>query len=345
MPRRCRNVDAVADPSLLNVAEIRAAAARLEGRIRRTPIVPTSLGTSASPLLLKAECLQVTGSFKARGAGNAIALLGQRARERGVVTHSSGNHAQALARAAREAGIRATVVMPRETPAVKRHATEGYGAEVVLVDAAERASTVARIQEQTGAEFVPPFDDERVIAGQGTVGLELIEQVPDLASVWVPVSGGGLISGIAVAVKALVPHVRIIGVEPELAGDLAEGFATGVRTSWPVERTSRTLADGLRVGAVGERNWQHISALVDDVVTVDEEAIRATLRDVILGCKLVSEPSGAVSVAGARHHHSVGGRGTAVAIVSGGNIDPALLAEVVSPQRHGVPTDRTDEDL
>ena len=222
---------------LVGLAEINAAAKRIAGLVRRTPIVPTSLGTTSSPLLLKAENLQVTGSFKARGAGNAVALLDAEARARGVVTHSSGNHAQALARAAREAGIQATVVMPRQTPDVKRLATLRHGARVELVELSERASRVEEIVAETGAVFVSPFDNADIIAGQGTVGLEIVEDVPELTSVWVPVSGGGLISGIAAAIKALAPQVRVIGVEPELAGDLAEGFASGHRVTWEAART------------------------------------------------------------------------------------------------------------
>jgi threonine dehydratase len=314
---------------LVGLPEITAAASRIAGMVRRTPIVPTSLGTASSPLLLKAESLQVTGSFKARGAGNAVALLDPEARARGVVTHSSGNHAQALARAAREAGIQATVVMPRGTPEVKRLATLAHGARIELVDLSERASRVQQIVAETGAVFVSPFDNADIIAGQGTVGVEIIEDVPQLASVWVPVSGGGLISGIAAAIKTLAPQVRIVGVEPELAGDLAEGFARGQRATWEASQTGRTIADGLRVQAVGELNWAHITAYVDSVVTVSEDAIRSALRQVVLDCKLVCETSGAVSVAGFLEHHRVAGHGPAVAVVSGGNIEPRLLAQLL----------------
>jgi threonine dehydratase len=186
--------------------------------------------------------------------------------------------------------------------------------------------------------FVSPFDNLDIIAGQGTVGLEIVEDVPELSSVWVPVSGGGLISGIAAAIKAMAPQVRVIGVEPELAGDLAEGFAAGHRVTWEAARTGRTIADGLRVQAVGERNWAHITAYVDDVVTVSEEAIRSALRRVILGCKLVCEPSGAVSVAGFLEHHAVAGHGPAVAILSGGNIEAHTLAGLLAAEPEGQDT-------
>lgn len=315
---------------LVDLGQVTAAAARIQGRVRRTPIVPTSFGTSSVPLLLKAECLQVTGSFKARGATNAVLQLSAAERERGVITHSSGNHAQALARAAREAGIEATVVMPQSTPEVKRLATLQHGAHVELVEPSRRSSRVEEIRAQTGAVFISPFDDPAIIAGQGTVGLEILDDVPGLASIWVPVSGGGLISGIAAAVKARAPHVRIIGVEPELAGDLAEGLAKGERVTWSADRTSRTIADGLRVQAVGDVNWRHITAYVDDVVTVSEDAIRGAMRRIILEAKLLAEPSGAVSVAGFLQHGDRAGHGTAVAVVSGGNVETQLLHEILA---------------
>ena len=320
-----------APPDLVTLPDVEVAAARISGVVRRTPLLSTSWGRRESPLHLKAECLQVGGSFKARGATNAITALNDEERARGVITHSSGNHAQGVARAARDLGVQATIVMPHQSPAVKRAATEALGAEVVLVDIAERAAEVDRIRARTGAVFVPPFDDLRVIAGQGTVGLEIVEDLPEPASVFVPVSGGGLISGIAVAVKARWPSARVIGVEPELAGDLAEGFARGERVTWDTGRTGRTIADGLRVTAVGELNWRHITALVDDVVTVSEDQIADALRRIVLDSKLVAEPSGAVAVAGYLAHSEVVSEGPAVAIVSGGNVEPALLATLLSP--------------
>ncbi|MDP9318344.1 MAG: pyridoxal-phosphate dependent enzyme, partial [Actinomycetota bacterium] len=222
-----------------------------------------------------------------------------------------------------------TIVMPRETPDVKRLATLQHGARVELVALSERASRVEQIRAETGAVLVSPFDNLDIIAGQGTIGVEIVEDVPGLASVWVPVSGGGLISGVAAAVKALAPHVRVIGVEPELAGDLAEGFARGERVTWAAERTGRTIADGLRVQAVGVLNWPHITAYVDDVVTVSEDAIRSALRHVVLGCKLVCEPSGAVSIAGILEHRALAGHGPAVAVLSGGNVEQRTLSELL----------------
>ncbi len=314
---------------LLDSGEVDRAAARIDGFVRRTPLVATELGSLDRPLFLKAECLQIGGSFKIRGATNALRQLSDEERSRGVITHSSGNHAQALARAARSLGVKATIVMPHQSPAIKQAATRAQGAEIVLVDIADRVSGVDRIRSRTGATLIPPYDDERIVAGQGTIGLELLADLPGMASVLVPVSGGGLISGIAVAVKSRRPDIRIVAVEPELAADLAEGFARGERVVWDTELTGRTIADGLRVGGVGEVNWRHISALVDDVVTVSEDDILDAMRRVLVECRLVCEPSGAVSVAGYLRHADLLPRGPSVAVVSGGNVDPALIADVV----------------
>jgi threonine dehydratase len=188
---------------------------------------------------------------------------------------------------------------------------------------------VERIRARTGAILVPPFEDPAVIAGQGTIGLEIAADLPDVNTVVVPVSGGGLISGIALAVKSRLPHVRVIGVEPALAGDLAEGFARGARSVWPTELTGCTIADGLRVNAVGELNWMHICKYVDDVVTVGEDAIVDAMRRIVLEERLVCEPSGAVAVAGCLEHADLMGTGPTVAVVSGGNVDRDLLAQVV----------------
>ncbi|HET7326748.1 MAG TPA: threonine/serine dehydratase [Nocardioidaceae bacterium] len=316
--------------SLVTIEEIRAAADRISGLVTRTPLLPCAWAERARPLWVKAESLQPVGVFKQRGASNAIAVLDADQRSRGVVTHSSGNHAQALAWAARAAGVAATVVMPDSAPAVKVQATRTLGAEVVIVPPAQRLSTALQVVEDTGAVLVPPYDDAAVIAGQGTLGAEIAEDLPDVEAVLVPVSGGGLVSGVAVAVKALCPHARVIGVEPELAGDLAAGFAAGERQTWPLEQTYQTVADGLRVSPVGELPWEHISAYVDDVVTVSEEAILAAMRRLALGSRLVAEPSGATAVAAYLEvpHRLPPGR--TVAVLSGGNVDPALLASVLA---------------
>ncbi len=325
-----------ADDRLVGLDDVRAAADRIAGRVVRTPLVPA---TWQPGLWLKPECLQPTGAFKLRGALNAVARLSPERRAAGVVTHSSGNHAQALARAAREAGTTAVVVMPEGSPEVKVEATRREGAEVVLVPVAERAATADRLAVERGLTLVPPFDHRDVIAGQGTVGLEVVADLPDVATVLVPVGGGGLASGVAVAVKALAPHTRVVGVEPELAGEVAEGMRSGQLVSWPPERTGRTVADGVRTGP-SELTWHHLSTLLDDVVTVTEDAILDAMRSVVLRARFVAEPSGAVSVAAVTSGVVGLGGGPAVAVVSGGNVDPALLARVVS-RATGAPGART----
>jgi threo-3-hydroxy-L-aspartate ammonia-lyase len=314
---------------ITTLADVEAAARRIRGAVVRTPLLPTPWGDPRVPLHLKPESLQPTGAFKLRGATNAVAALGAGARRTGVVTHSSGNHAQALAWAAREAGVRATIVMPDSAPAVKVDATRRLGAEVVLVPAVERETAAEKVRHERGATLVPPYDDAAVIAGQGTVGLEIVQDLPEVATVLVPVSGGGLVSGIAAAVKAHRPAARLVAVEPELAADLAESFASGRRVAWSADRTARTVADGLRVTCVGELPWEHITALVDDVVTVTEEEILAAMARLATESRLVAEPSGAVAVAGYLRHLDRLVDGPAVAVVSGGNVAPGLLAQVL----------------
>jgi threonine dehydratase len=325
--------------SITTVADVEAAAARIAGAVVRTPLLRAGWGDPRRPLFLKAESLQPTGAFKLRGATNAVRLLDDAARRAGVVTHSSGNHAQALAWAARAAGARAVIVMPDDAPAVKVEATRALGAEVVLVPVAERESVAEEVRRARGATLVPPYDHAAVIAGQGTVGLEIADDLPEVGTVLVPVSGGGLISGVAAAVKARCPRARVVGVEPELAGDLAEGFAAGRRTRWTPERTGRTVADGLRVTCVGELPWEHISALVDDVVTVTEDDLLDAMRRLAFGSRLVAEPSGAAATAAYLTRGDTLPAGPVAAVVSGGNVDPDLLARVLQdrPRLSGVP--------
>jgi threonine dehydratase len=315
--------------TLVTLAEIEAARERIRGLCVRTPLVLLDGSRPDRGIWLKPESLQPTGAFKLRGAVNAVGLLPPRRRALGVVTHSSGNHGQAVAYAARVAGIAATVVMPEGSVQGKVDATRAQGAEVLLVPVEERQSRCAELAERTGASVIHPFDDLGVIAGQGTIGLEIADDLADVDTVLVPVGGGGLISGVAAAVKACLPRVRVIGCEPELAGDLAEGFAAGQRVSWPPERTRRTIADGLRVGAVGVRNWAHITALVDEVVTVSEDAIRTAVREIAARSHLVAEPSGAVTTAAYLERASAL-PGTTVAVLSGGNVDAAMFAEIIT---------------
>lgn len=312
---------------MVELADVRAAAKRIRGLHVRTPLLPWPL--AGSNVWLKPENLQPTGAFKLRGASNAIGVLSDAQRAAGVVTYSSGNHGRAVAWAARKYGVPAVVVMPDTTPAVKIDGVRALGAEVVLVPAAERESRAEEILAERGGALVPPFDHPDVIAGQGTIGLEIAEDLPDVDTVLVPVSGGGLISGIAVAVKSLRPQARVIAVEPELAGDLAEGFAAGRRVGWPHEKTLRTVADALRVPLVGELTWAHIEQFVDEVVTVSEHVILETTARLATSARIVAEPSGAVAPAAALTRPDLCA-GRTVAIVSGGNVEPSLLVRVLS---------------
>lgn len=313
---------------MVDLDDVRAAARRLDGRIVRTPLVPWP---ADGDLWLKPENLQPTGAFKLRGALNAVATLSADERAQGVVTHSSGNHGRALAWAAREYGVPVVVVMPDNSPSVKVDGVRALGAEVITVPVPEREARVTALQAERGMVFVPPFDDEAIIAGQGTVGLEVAEDLPEVGTVLVPVGGGGLISGVAVAVKALVPDARVVGVEPELAGDLAEGFSAGRRAQWDPVQTARTVADGLRVGAVGVTNWAHIEALVDDVVTVSEEAILRAMARIVMDARIVAEPSGAVAAAAYWARPDVTS-GATVAVVSGGNVALSTLIRALTPE-------------
>ncbi len=316
--------------AMITIDDVRAAAARITGRVLHTPLLECRWADPGRPLWVKPESLQSTGAFKLRGATNAVEQLDAAQRARGVVAHSSGNHAQALAEASRLAGIEATIVMPDAASAVKVAATKALGATVVQVPADERDTAVADLVRERGLVPVPPYDHAAVIAGQGTVGLEIAADLPDVDVVLVPVGGGGLVSGVAVAIKSMCPQAAVIGVEPELAGDLAAGFASGERVSWPTERTYRTIADGLRVSPVGELPWEHIRALVDDVVTVSEDAIREAMRRLAYGSRLVAEPSGAVATAAYLEQADRLPAGRTVAVISGGNVDPAVLAEVLA---------------
>jgi len=320
--------------ALVGLEDIRAAAQRLRGVALRTPLIAFEAGPP--PVLLKAESLQPIGAFKIRGACNAIAQLTADERRRGVVTHSSGNHAQGVARAARLAGIQAVVVMPSDAPAVKRARVEADGAEIVTVavESGAREAMAARLVEERGLVLVPPYDDDRIIAGQGTVGLEIAEDVADLALVLVPVGGGGLASGVAVAVKALHPRARVVGVEPELAADAAESLRAGRIVRWDGALTARTIADGTRSQAIGRRPFAHLSHLLDGIVTVSEAEIAAGVRLAAEESRLVAEPSGALTIAAARFHGGelglAGLAGTVVAVVSGGNVDPARYRELLA---------------
>jgi threonine dehydratase len=323
---------------LVNLETIRAAAARIAHIAVNTPLVQAAFpglsgrGTGKQ-IWLKAESLQPIGAFKIRGASNKILQLTPGEIARGVITYSSGNHAQGVAYAAREVGAKAVIVMPSNAPAIKREATLALGAEIVDVGLAssERLAVAERLVREHGYVVVPPYDDEQIIAGQGTCGLEIVEALPDVDLVLAPVSGGGLLSGVAAAVKQLRPQTKVFGVEPELAGDTAESFRAGKVVEWPAEMTSRTIADGLRTQSVGQRNFAHIQAFVDGIITVTEAEIRAAMRAIVAATRLIPEPSGAVATAALLFHAAELPRyATAVAVVSGGNVDPAQLAGILT---------------
>jgi threonine dehydratase len=321
----------------------------------RTPLIPfTGQVKAASTLLIKPESLQPTGAFKLRGAYNAVYAvtrgLDSCAWPAGVVAHSSGNHGFAVAYAARLLGIGAAIVVPKNAPAVKTDAIASTGAELVLVEPtlAARVAATEEIARVRGYHPVAPFDDRDVIAGQGTIGLEIAEDftagslqgAKPPAAVLVPISGGGLISGIAVAVKVLLPGTRVIGVEPELAADARDSLRAGTRVAWTPAQTSRTKADALRVEQVGELNFPHIQAYVDDIVTVSEDEMLAAIRQLARQARLIAEPGGAVAVAAALYRDPVelgitsAAEQPVVAVLSGGNIDPALLTEILQTESY-----------
>ncbi len=317
----------VDDPrALVGLTAIRAAADTLRGVATRTPLVP--FGRPGHGYFLKAESLQPTGAFKIRGAYVAVAGLSAAERRRGVITNSSGNHGQGVARAARLLGVPAVVVMPRDAPAIKAARVAADGAEIVWVEpgSAVRQAAAEAIADERGLAVIPPFDDDRIIAGQGTVGLEIAEDLSDLAAVLVPIGGGGLASGVAAAVRAVRSRARIIGVEPELAADARDSLAAGRIVAWPAEQVGRTIADGTRTAQLGRRTFAHLAALLDEIVTVSEDEIAAAVRLIAEESRLVAEPSGALAAAALRYRVAALGltrsAGPVVAIVSGGNVDP-----------------------
>ena len=283
-------------------------------------------------LWAKPENLQPIGAFKLRGAYNKIAALPEAERSRGVISYSSGNHAQGVAYAARALGLKAVIVMPSNAPKIKREGTAALGAEIVTVGpgSEERQIKAEELAAKHGYAMVPPYNDELIIAGQGTMGLEILEDLPDVETVLVPVGGGGMISGIAAALKLGAQHkVNVIGVEPEFAADARDSFRSGHLVRWTAEQITRTLADGLRTQSLGDITFAHIQRFVDDIVTVSEDEIREAVRRLSVNPKLAAEPSGAVAVAAFLFHRAELPQTTKnVAVVSGGNIDPALKAEI-----------------
>ena len=318
---------------MIGLEDIETARRRLRGVALRTPLVPCPRGEEGRALYFKPQSLQPTGAFKLRGAYNKISALSPEKRSRGVVAHSSGNHAQAVAYAARALNTRAVIVMPRGASRVKLDATAALGAEVVLVGpgSAERALKAEELAMEHGYVPVPPYDDETLIAGQGTIGAEIFEALPDVQTVLVPVSGGGLISGVSAAIKLNRPEINVIGVEPDLAADARASLRSGRLVELPADQVARTIADGLRVQRLGEAPFEHVRAYVDDIVTVTEEEILDAMRRLALRVRLVAEPSGAVTFAAYLfHREELPDSRLTVAVISGGNVEPGLLAEVLS---------------
>jgi threonine dehydratase len=328
---------------MVTLDQIKQAQERLRGIAARTPLIryfpPANKQANgaevagAGELFFKAESLQPIGSFKLRGAYNKIASFTDEQRARGVISYSSGNHAQGVAYAARAMGSKAVIVMPRNAPKVKIDSTAALGAEIVFVGpaSAERMQKAEELAQQHGYAIVPPYDDEFIIAGAGTTGLEILEDCADVDLVLVPVGGGGLISGVASAVKLSGSPARVVGVEPELANDAQQSFRSGSIVKLPAERVSSTLADGLRTQSVGARNFEHMRKHVDDIVTVTEGEIRDAVRRMVKAGRIVAEPSGAVTFAAWQFHQDeLPAAKKTVAVVSGGNIEPQLLAQIIT---------------
>ncbi|MFC0526872.1 threonine ammonia-lyase [Phytohabitans kaempferiae] len=311
---------------LISLDDVRAAARDIAGVAFRTPLLPARWDEE---LWLKPESLQPVGSFKLRGATNAVARLSEEQRARGVITHSSGNHGQALAYAARRAGAPCVVVIPDVAPAVKIEQVRALGAEVVLVPPPERLDVAQERAAEDGLVLIPPYDHRDVIAGQGTVGLEIAEDLPDVDVVLVPVGGGGLASGVSTAITALLPHAKVVGVEPELAADARESLAKGELVAWPTELNYRTAADGVRVN-LSELTFAHLRERLDRIVTVSEDEIRAAMARIVREGRLVVEPTGAITAAARLFHGDELPPGRTVAVVSGGNVDPQLLITSLS---------------
>ncbi len=333
---------------LISLADIHAARERIASTAVRTPLLRLSrarlriagwaeLSDSIPDIYLKDESAQPIGSFKLRGAYNKVRSLTPEQLKRGVITYSSGNHAQGVAYAARALGAKAVIVMPENAPQVKREATAALGAEIVTVGPAstERKLKAEELVAEHGYVMVPPYDDQEIIAGQATCGVEILEQLSNVELVLSPVSGGGLLSGVATGIKLTAEAAgqeapQVWGCEPELSADAAESFRTKTLVEWPAAKTTRTIADGLRTQSLGERNFVHILRFVDGIVTVTEDEIRETLRVILKATAIVAEPSGAVALAAALFHaHELPAARRVVAIVSGGNLDPDLRAELV----------------
>jgi threo-3-hydroxy-L-aspartate ammonia-lyase len=311
---------------MITLEAIGAAARRISPYVNPTPLV----AMTPTGVRLKAENLHPIGAFKIRGAFNAILSLTDEQRARGVIAYSSGNHAQAVAYAAHVLAVTAIIVMPRSAPKLKLANTRRWGAEIVEVGLGsdERREKGEALAAERGLSLVPPYDSLAIIAGTGTIGLEILEDFPDVEVVAVPVSGGGLIAGVSAALKLTRPNIRVIGVEPELANDAAQSFAAGKIVAISAEQAVRTISDGLRSQSLGENNWPHVQAYVDEIVTVSEDQIKPAVRRIAAETRLVAEPSGATALAGLLTTNAPLDR--SVAVLSGGNLDPETLAAILT---------------
>jgi threonine dehydratase len=309
--------------TLVSLDDITEAAARVRGVARRTPVAPSG----RADLLLKCENMQPMGAFKMRGAYNMVAQLSADVRARGVITYSSGNHGQAVALAAQLLGAPAVIVMPETAPAVKVEGARSYGAEVVFAGRTsfDRRHRAEEIAASRGLTIVPPFDHEWIIAGQGTAGLEILEQCPDVRTVFVPVGGGGLISGVATAIKRTRPGVRVVGVEPTGAAKMSTSLAAGEPVTL---KKSASIADGLLTLRPGDLTFAHVKAFVDEMVMVTDEQIATAVKWLFSTARIVAEPSGAATTAGVLAYGELPGQ--TVAVVSGGNVAPADFAKYVT---------------
>lgn len=315
---------------MVNIQSIREARERIATRIHRTPVITSRQfnDVAGKEVFFKCENFQRAGAFKIRGATNRIQSLTPEEKRQGIVAFSSGNHAQAVALAGREAGVRALIAMPEDAPATKVAATRGYGAEVVFYDRhkQDREAFAMDLAERERLIMVPPYDDEFVLAGQGTCGLELMEEVPKLDCVLAPCSGGGLFAGVAIAAKALNPKMRCYPVEPETADDTRQSFLKGERVSIP---PPPTIADGLRVQIPGKLTFPIVQQLADDVLTVSDDEIIETLRFMLFRMKILVETSGATAAAAVMFKKLPSDAKRVGVILSGGNIDPDLLIRVI----------------
>jgi len=315
---------------MLTLQSIKDAAARIGAHISRTPVVSSRIFNEASgkQVFFKCENLQRAGAFKIRGATNRILSLTDDEKERGVVAFSSGNHAQAVALAGREAGVRAVVAMPTDAPQAKVAATRGYGAEIVFYDRhkEDREAGARQIGERDGLVLVPPYDDYQVMAGQGTCALELIEEVPDLDCLLAPCSGGGLFAGMSVAAKGINSRIRCFAVEPESGDDTRRSLAQGERITLP---PPPTIADGLRVQIPGLLTFPILQQNAEDVLTVADEEIIETLRFMLFRMKLLVESSGVAAAAAVLANKLPADTKRVGVILSGGNIDRELLAQLL----------------